>query len=155
MNRPRFEIYAQDYLAPVLKPGDIVLADRLQAHLSPKVRVAIEATGAQYHLLPPYSPDFAPVEEGGSKIKQALRTTAARTVPDVFDAMESALLQVTPQDAAGWFWHKGYIDRPAHLLPCRPGRAQEHRPWSGPSRGRTSNLQSARDPPPHDLKRNV
>jgi transposase len=143
MNRLRFETYVQDYLAPVLKPGDIVLADRLKAHLSPNVRAAIEATGAHYHPLPPYSPDFAQVEGCGSKIKQALRTAAERTVPGVFDAMDQALRDVTPQDAAGWFWHTGYIDRPPHLRPHR----------DRPPRGNTpqARTRGARDPPPHSL----
>ncbi len=122
MNRPRFETYAQEYLAPVLRPGDIVLVDRLKPHLYPEVRAAIEATGADYHPLPPYSPDFSPVEECGSKIKQTLRTAGQRTVVGVLDAMDRALHQVMPKDAEGWFRHAGYLDRP--LVPDRSAGAR-------------------------------
>ena len=142
MNRLRFETYAREYLAPLLRPGDVVLADRLKAHLSPDVRAAIEATGAEYHLLPPYSPDFSPVENCGSKVKEALRAAAKRTVPDVLDAMDRALRQVTPKDAKGWFLHKGYFDRRDRPSPRRRGTPrrcapQPHMPCQ----------RRARDPP--------
>jgi transposase len=137
MNRPRFETYARDYLAPVLHAGDVVLADRLKAHQSPEVRAAIEATGAKYHLLPPYSPDFSPVEECGSKIKEALRAAGQRTVVGVFDAMDKALHQVTPKDAEGWFQHAGYLDRPPRPRPQRRGAPRTSASRVRTPRGRT------------------
>jgi transposase len=142
MNRPRFETYAQEYLAPVLRPDDIVLVDRLKPHLYPEVRAAIEATGADYHPLPPYSPDFSPVEECGSKIKQTLRTAGQRTVVGVLGAMDRALHQVTPKDAEGWFRHAGYLDRPPRPRPQRRGTPRSRAP-----RARTPRKRRARDPP--------
>jgi transposase len=145
MNRARFETYARDYLAPVLRPGDVVLADNIKPHLSPEVREVIEAAGAEYHLLPPYSPDFSPVEECGSKIKEALRTERQRTVVGVFDAMDRALHQVTPNDAAGWFGHAGYLDRPP-----RPGRWRKGTPPHRPPRRRTPRRGMPGKPRPRD-----
>jgi transposase len=148
MSRPRFETYAREYLAPVLRPGDVVLADRLKAHLYPEVRAAIEATGAEYHPLPPYSPDFSPVEECGSKIKEALRAAGQRTVVGVFDAMDRALHQVTPKDAEGWFRHDGYLDDPPRPRPQRRGAPGRRAPRGRTPRGRTPRKRRARDPPP-------
>lgn len=137
MNRARFETYAREYLAPVLHAGDVVLADRLKAHLSPEVSAAIKATGAEYHLLPPYSPDFSPVEECGSKIKEALRAAGQRTVVGVFDAMDRALHQVTPKNAEGWFQHAGYLDRPPRPNPQRRGAPRTRASRVRTPRGRT------------------
>jgi transposase len=153
MNRSRFETYTREYLAPVLHADDIVLADRLKAHLSPEVRAAIEATGAEYHLLPPYSPDFSPVEECGSKIKEALRAAGQRTVVGVFEAMDRALHQVTPKDAEGWFLHAGYLDQPPHPRPQRRGTPQSRAPRSRTPRGRTPRRRRSRDPPTSGLRR--
>jgi transposase len=147
MNRPRFAIYAREFLAPVLRPGDVVLVDRLKAHLYPEVRAAIEATGAEYRPLPPYSPDFSPVEECGSKLKQSLRTAGQRTVVGVLDAMDRALHQVTPRDAKGWFRHAGYLDRPPRPRPQRRGTPRARVP-----RGRTPRKRRARDPPTPGLR---
>jgi transposase len=145
MNGPRFETYAREYLAPTLRPGDIVLADRLKAHQSPEVCAAIEATGAKYHLLPPYSPDFSPVEECGSKIKEALRAAGQRTVVGVFDAMDDALHQVTPKDAEGWFEHAGYLDRPPRPRPQRRGAPRTPASRVRTPRGRAPRKRRARD----------
>jgi transposase len=148
MNRPRFETYAREYLAPVLRPGDIVLADNIRAHLSPEVRRVIEATGAEYHMLPPYSPDFSPVEECGSKIKQALRVAGQRTVVGVLDAIDRALHQVTPKDAEGWFGHAGYLDRPPRPRPQRRDAPRGRAPRGRTPRGHTSRKSCrARAPP--------
>jgi transposase len=147
INRVRFETYAREFLAPVLRPGDIVLMDRIKAHLNPAVRAAIEAAGAQFHPLPPYSPDFSPVEECGSKIKQALRTAGQRIVVGVLDAMDSALRQVTPKDAEGWFRHAGYLDSPPRPRPQRRGTPGTRMPRGRTPRGRTPHKRRARDPP--------
>jgi transposase len=152
MNRPRFETYAREYLAPVLQPGDVVLVDRIKAHLNPEVRAAIEAAGAEFHPLPPYSPDFSPVEECGSKVKQALRSAGQRTVVGVLDAMDSALHQVTPKDAEGWFRHDGYLDRPPHPRPQRRGTPRSPAPRGRTPRGRTSHRCRARDSPTSGTK---
>lgn len=109
MNGPTFLTYVQRELAPWLRPGDVVLADRLGAHRATGVREAIEATGARYWPLPPYSPDFAPIEQCGSKVKEAIRAAAPRTLKAVYEAAGNALGSVSRDDARGWFEHAGYV----------------------------------------------
>lgn len=104
-----FEAYVRAVLAPTLQPGDVVVIDNLSAHKAAGVRAAIEARGAALIFLPPYSPDFSPIEEAFSKIKAALRRTAARTREALLDTIEQALAAVTSADALGWFTHAGYI----------------------------------------------
>jgi len=114
MTTARFEGYVRHVLAPTLRPGQVVVADNLKAHHSPAVRAAIEARGARFLPLPAYSPDFNPIEEAFSKLKQALRRAQARTDDDLRAAAWAAFATITPTDAAGWFTHCGYppIDRP-------------------------------------------
>jgi transposase len=108
MTTERFVGYVQHRLAPMLRPGQVVVADNLRAHHSPAVRAAIEAQGARFLPLPPYSPDFNPIEEAFSKVKQALRRAEARTDDDPRTATWAAFATITPADAAGWFAHCGY-----------------------------------------------
>jgi transposase len=108
MTSPRFEGYVRHVLAPTLRPGQVVVADNLRAHLGPAVRAAIEARGAEFRPLPPYSPDFNPIEQAFSKVKQALRKAEARTDDDLRAATWAAFASITPADAAGWFAHCGY-----------------------------------------------
>lgn len=79
-----FAAYAQQVLAPTLRPGDIVILDNLPAHKTMAARETIEATGARMLFLPPYSPDFNPIENAFSKLKAILRKAAARTVPELW-----------------------------------------------------------------------
>jgi transposase len=108
MTGGHFAGYVQHLLAPTLRPGQVVIADNLRAHHSPEVRAAIEARGARFLPLPAYSPDFNPIEEAFSKVKQALRRAAARTDDDLRKATWAAFATITPADAAGWFTHCGY-----------------------------------------------
>ena len=103
-----FEGYVQHVLAPTLRPGQAVVADNLRAHHSPVVREAIEARGARFLPLPAYAPDFNPIVEACSKVKQALRRAAARTDDDLRAATWSACATISPADALGWFRHCGY-----------------------------------------------
>lgn len=98
-----FETYVKRVLAPRLYPGDVVVRDNLKPHESPAARAAVERVGARTMPLPPWSPDLSPVEEMFSKIKGAMRSAAARTTEAVYAAIGSALQDVTPEDAAGWF----------------------------------------------------
>lgn len=107
-NRVCFETYVAECLVPTLRPGDIVVMDNLSSHKSPEVRRLIESAGAQLRYLPPYSPDLNPIELMFSKFKQIMRELAARTVPDLFEAMGQALRRILPEDIAGWFRHSGY-----------------------------------------------
>jgi len=108
MTTDRFVGYVRHRLAPTLRAGQVVIADNLTAHLSPAVRAAIEERGARFLPLPAYSPDFNPIEEAFSKVKQALRRAKARTDDDLRAATWAAFATVTPSDAAGWFTHCGY-----------------------------------------------
>jgi transposase len=108
MNGDIFSVYVASQLAPELRPGDVVFVDGLGAHRTAAARAAIEAKGARLRILPPYSPDLSPVENCGSKVKEAIRGMAPRTVSALLDAMGDAIGAVTPSDARGWFAHCGY-----------------------------------------------
>ncbi len=108
MTTARFEGYVRSVLAPTLRSGQVVIADNLKAHHSPVVRAAIEQRGARSLPLPPYSPDFNPIEAAFSKVKQFLRRAEARTDDALRAATWAAFATVTPSDAAGWFAHCGY-----------------------------------------------
>jgi len=103
------EQYVEHFLAPQLRPGDIVLWDNVPIHKNARVRALIEATGARFEKLPAYSPDLNPIEECISKIKSILRTLTAETLPALWRALKYALAQITPQDIRGWFQHCGYV----------------------------------------------
>jgi transposase len=108
MTTARFEGYVIHRLAPTLRPGQIVVADNLSAHHSERARAAIEARGARLWHLPPYSPDFNPIEEAFSKVKQCLRRARARTDEALRAATWAAFATITAADIAGWFSHCGY-----------------------------------------------
>lgn len=108
MTTDRFERYVRHVLAPTLRPGQIVVADNLQAHHSDQARAAIETRGAHLWYLPPYSPDFNPIEEAFSKVKAFLRRARARTDDALRAATWAALASITLTDIAGWFSHCGY-----------------------------------------------
>jgi transposase len=111
MTTGRFEGYVRHVLAPTLRAGQVVIADNLRPHHSPRVRAAIEARGARFLPLPAYSPDFNPIEEAFSKVKQSLRRAEARTDDDLRAATWAAFATITKADIAGWFTHCGYPPR--------------------------------------------
>jgi transposase len=100
--------YVEQVLVPTLRAGDIVILDNLPAHKSAAARNAIEAAGAQMLFLPPYSPDFNPIENAFSKLKSILRKAAARTIPELWDAVRDALPRFTPDECANYFTAAGY-----------------------------------------------
>lgn len=108
MTGAAFLAYVEQVLVPILKPGDIVVLDNLPAHKPVAIREAIETTGAVMMFLPPYSPDFNPIELAFSKIKALLKKAAARTVHHLWDAIREAIDAVTPQDARSSFTACGY-----------------------------------------------
>jgi len=108
MNGAWFLAYVEQVLAPTLTAGDIVIMDNLPAHKSAAVRKAIEATGAQLRLLPPYSPDFNPIENAFAKLKALLRKAAARTVNALENAIAEAIDTYTPTECANYFNAAGY-----------------------------------------------
>ena len=107
INGETFEAYVRQFVVRTLRPGDVVVMDNLGAHKRAGVREAIEAVGCRLLFLPPYSPDFTPIEEMYSKVKGILRTAAAQTTEAVYDAMGVALRAVCPSDIRGWFKHCG------------------------------------------------
>lgn len=103
-----FAVYVTRILVPKLWPGDLVRWDNLSAHKRARARIWIEAAGAEVRFLPPYSPDFNPIELAFRKLKTRRRGAGARTRPELDQAMTAALLTITSQDARGWFAHCGY-----------------------------------------------
>ncbi|MFC6388755.1 transposase, partial [Methylorubrum zatmanii] len=107
-NGARFRTYVTDTLVPALKPGDTVILDNLQAHKVTGVREAIEAAGARLLYLPPYSPDFNPIEQIFAKLKGLLRTAAARTVPDLWHTIRKACARFTADECRNGLAAAGY-----------------------------------------------
>ena len=105
-----FEAFVERFLAPTLKPGQVVILDNLRAHKGERVKQLIESSAASVIFLPAYSPDFNPIEEAFSKIKAILKKTAARAREALIEAIGRALEAVGRQDAWGWFAHCGYVD---------------------------------------------
>ena len=103
MNSNVFLAYVEQVLAPTLSQGDIVVMDNLPAHKAAGVRYAIQAAGAKLLFLPPYSPDFNPIENAFSKLKALLRPKAERTITALWDAVGSLLQQFTPAECANYF----------------------------------------------------
>jgi transposase len=103
-----FESFVGQVLAPSLRPGDLVILDNLSSHKGPRVGQLIRSVNADVLYLPPYSPDFNPIENAFSKIKQALRSLGLRIMDALWNTMQSVLDRVTPSDAAGFFRHCGY-----------------------------------------------
>ena len=103
-----FEAYVERVLAPSLSPGQVVVLDDLAAHKGDRVRELVEERGCSLLFLPPYSPDFLPIEETFPKLKALLRKAGARTRGPLVDAIGRALDAVSAKDARGWFGHCGY-----------------------------------------------
>ena len=103
-----FRAYVERVLVPELRPGDVVILDNLGSHKGAGVRAAIEAAGARLLHLPPYSPDFNPIEQAFAKLKALLRKAAERTVDGLWDAIASILDAFTPAECANYFAAAGY-----------------------------------------------
>lgn len=108
MSGAAFLAYVRQLLAPTLRSGDVVVMDNLPAHKIVGVRQAIEAVGASVLYLPPYSPDFNPIEQLFAKLKALLRKAAARTIDTLWAAIADALNAFTPQECAHYFTNAGY-----------------------------------------------
>jgi transposase len=103
-----FVAYVRHLLVPTLTPGQVVVLDNLSVHRAAAVRRLIEGAGCRLLFLPPYSPDFNPIEQAWSKLKTLLRGAAARTRDVLEAALRTFLDQITASDARGWFVHAGY-----------------------------------------------
>jgi transposase len=108
MNGTVFLAYVEQVLAPTLTPGDIVVMDNLPAHRAAGVREAIERAGATLSFLPPYSPDFNPIENAFAKLKSLLQAKAERTITALWDAIGAIVGLFSPAECANYFKAAGY-----------------------------------------------
>ena len=108
MNGTVFHAYVEQVLVPTQTPGDVVIMDNMPAHKAAGVREAIERGGATLRFLPPYSPDFNPIENAFSKLKALLRAKAERTVKALWDVVGSVVDLFTPAECANYFKAAGY-----------------------------------------------
>jgi len=109
LNSLSFTGFCQQFLAPTLQRGDLVVLDNLSSHKSIEAVEAIESTGATVIYLPPYSPDLNPIENIFSKIKQLIRGLRPKKLTDIVQSVKQALQQVTPTDLQNAFEHCGYM----------------------------------------------
>lgn len=108
INGELFQDYVDQILVPELRQGDVVVLDNLGSHKGAGVRAAIEAAGASLLYLPPYSPDFNPIENAFAKLKAMLRKAAARTVDALWNVIGRAIETFTPRECANYFAAAGY-----------------------------------------------
>ena len=108
MNGDAFTIYVTRVLVPELGRGDVVVMDNLSSHRAPAVRAAIESVGATLLFLPPFSPDFNPIEQAFSKLKAHLRKAAGRTIHGLWNAIGRILHLYSPQVCANYFANSNY-----------------------------------------------
>jgi transposase len=106
--REVFEAYLEHVLVPSLRPGQVVVMDNLTSHKGGRVRELIESRGCALLYLPPYSPDYNPIEQAFSKVKALVRRAEARTHAILIEAIGRALSAVTTRDTRGFFDHCGY-----------------------------------------------
>ena len=103
-----FETYLEEVLLPTLKRGQVVVMDNLSAHKGERIRELIEGRGCDLIYLPPYSPDFNPIEQAFSKLKGYLREACARSKETLMEVIGEALRMITISDAEGYFENCGY-----------------------------------------------
>ncbi len=108
IDRESFEAYVERVLVPEIKPGDIVMMDNLSSHKGPRVREMIEGAGASLRHLPPYSPDFNPIELAFAKLKARLRKAAERSIEGLWSAIGCLLNAFTADECASYFAAAGY-----------------------------------------------
>ena len=108
IDRESFETYVEKVLVPELRPGDIVILDNLSSHKGPRVREMIAGAGASLRYLPPYSPDFNPIELAFSKLKALLRKAAERTIEGLWTTIGHLLGAFEPAECTNYFAAAGY-----------------------------------------------
>ena len=108
IDSPTFLAYVEQVLVPTLRPGDVVVLDNLAVHKHPDIRAAIGGAGAQLRFLPPYSPDFNPIEQAFAKLKALLRAARPRSFDHVCALLATALPHFTPTDCRNFVRHCGY-----------------------------------------------
>ncbi len=108
IDRDAFETYLKEVLVPELRNGDLVVMDNLSSHKGPKARKIIEDAGARILFLPPYSPDFNPIELAFAKLKAKLRKAAERTVGRLWNTIGKISQSFSPQECTNYFSAAGY-----------------------------------------------
>jgi transposase len=108
IDNPTFLAYVEQVLVPTLRAGDVVVLDNLVVHKQPAIRTAIEGAGAGVRFLPPYSPDFNPIEQAFAKLKAFLRAARPRTFDQVCELIATAIGLFTPTACANYVRHSGY-----------------------------------------------
>jgi transposase len=108
IDSPTFLAYVEQVLVPTLRPGDVVVLDNLAVHKHPEVCAAIERAGAFLRFLPPYSPDFNPIEQAFAKLKAFLRAARPRSFDQVCELLRTALGLYTPSECVNYLRHSGY-----------------------------------------------
>lgn len=106
-----FVVFVREALLPLLKPGQVLVLDNLPAHKSPQIDQLVESIGVRVLRLPPYSPDFNPIEMAISKVKTVLRKLARRSVDGLFAGIGEALQSIRPTDALNYLAHCGYATK--------------------------------------------
>lgn len=108
MNGVAFQAYVEQVLIPTLVTGDVVIMDNLPSHKAQGVRLAIEDAGCRLLYLPPYSPDFNPIEKAFAKLKAVLRAKAERTIDGLWNTVDQIVTLFEPQECANYFKSCGY-----------------------------------------------
>jgi transposase len=103
-----FNAFAEEFIRPALKPGDVLVLDNLGAHRASRIEFIAAECGATVLWLSPYSPDFSPIELMWSKLKTLFRASKARTREEIESALQKALKQITESDCRAWYRHCGY-----------------------------------------------
>lgn len=113
LNYERFALYISQFLAPTLRAGDVLVLDNLAVHKMGGLREWLAERGVDVLFLPPYSPDFSPIEQAWSKLKTAVRTVQAQSRQALEQAVRAAVDWISSADATNWFNHCGYHVQPA------------------------------------------
>jgi transposase len=108
VDREVFNVFAEEFIRPILKAGDCLVLDNLGAHRASRIEEIAGSCGAKVIWLAPYSPDFSPIELMWSKLKTLFRASKARTREEIEAALAKALNQITKSDCRAWFRHCGY-----------------------------------------------
>jgi transposase len=108
IDNPTFLAYVEQVLVPTLRPGDVVVLDNLAIHKQPAVQAAIERVGARLRFLPPYSPDFNPIEQAFAKLKSFMRAARPRSFDQVVELVAIALDLFSPSECRNFVQHCGY-----------------------------------------------
>lgn len=112
INGDSFKAYVEQVLAPVIRPGDMVVLDNLSSHKTAMVRKTLEDYGIRTRYLPPYSPDLNPIENAFSKLKGLVKSAGQRTIAGLWDVVGQLIDQFSSEECSNYFSHCGYDSKP-------------------------------------------